>query len=101
MKVSHEIAELGFNNWCELYAHLERQDLLDDEKVTLQWPDKEIIVSVDQVTRQAMAEIWPALPFRVTVDMVIELTNDKRGLRPVVEFLKKIPTKPEVPTDGE
>lgn len=103
--MKYNCEDLGFLTWFECYQWLVGQGCENDELVTLTWEDStaspQIDLDVEFVKAKAFEELYASLPTEKAVNVLTELLYDRvvdeygGNVKPVLEFLSKILTRPE------
>lgn len=104
----------GFTTWCALFDYLKTNGFADQQRVALVYPTtepetvaesistphvkeaaREVEIYVDEIKARAFDEIYPRLPLTETVATLTDLLDGITKMRPVVEFLNKLPKRSE------
>lgn len=95
----YNIQDLGYTSWVELYADLVVGDMHNRDAVGLVWEGgdrAELAITLDEIRSMAFLEIYPALPLRVSLEVVRDIVQDEPNIKQrqvLLEFLNKIPTR--------
>jgi len=109
------INDLGFGSWFEFFEWLKTQDLDQEQRVTLTWPAEpgdpaveenageqeperpDLTLHVSTVRSHAFNEIFPKLPTKAAIDVVMDLIwapeKSQGDMNTIEAFLKNLPTR--------
>lgn len=94
-----ELEQVGWESWTAFYEQLEKDGLAQEETVDLTWPDcdvEKLNISLDRVKSGAFSELYPKLPQKGSVEVIIDIVKDAPNMecrQLVIDFLNKIPTQ--------
>lgn len=91
--------DLGCTTWMEVYEDLVKEKLHLQESVEYQfdphdYPGSQVTVQVAYIESMAFREIYPLLPPKKAMDVMIDTAKDIGGQAQIfTRFLDKIPTR--------
>jgi hypothetical protein len=91
--MNHQIQNLGFNSWLELYEWCRENGVHMEPTVTLTWPEEDgmqrpdVKLTLMQIRSNAFEELYLALPAANTRDVIKDLL-DAEDLKP--EELRRV-----------
>jgi hypothetical protein len=86
--MNHQIQNLGFNSWLELYEWCRENGVHMEPTVTLTWPEEdgikrpEVKLTLMQIRSSAFEELYLALPAEKARDVVKDLLKVDEDLKP-------------------
>lgn len=96
----YNLEGLGLSSWLELYHQLEKDDLLGEKSILLNYPDgchKTVDISVCTIKAKCFDELYQRLPLKMSItviqDLLVDEDRDQSADLRVMQFLNKIPTR--------